>query len=134
MIFSQGGRFGGWSLYVEDNVPAYAYNYMGELFTFKSNRPLPPGRSVVRFEFDYDGGGVGKGANVRMILNGEIVASGRLEQTISSRFSIDEGADVGLDRGSFVTVRPIGTRRNSAYNGKIDKVTIQIYPEKSEVN
>ena len=41
VIFSQGGRFGGWSLYVENNRPSYTYNYMGELVTLTSNKPLP---------------------------------------------------------------------------------------------
>ena len=26
-IIAQGGRFGGWSLYVKDGVPAYGYNF-----------------------------------------------------------------------------------------------------------
>ena len=28
-ILAQGGRFGGWSLYVKDGVPAYDYNFLG---------------------------------------------------------------------------------------------------------
>lgn len=132
VIFSQGGRFGGWSLYVENNVPAYTYNYMGKLYTFTSNQPLPVGQSQLRFEIDYDGGGVGKGADVRMKINDQVVALGRIDQTIASRFSIDEGADVGLDRGSAVTVKTIGPRRYSAYGGQIDKVTLEIYPKETD--
>ena len=132
VIFSQGGRFGGWSLYVENNVPAYTYNYMGKLYTFISSQPLPVGQSQLRFEIDYDGGGVGKGANVQMKINDQVVAVGRIDQTIASRFSIDEGADVGLDRGSAVTVRNIGPRRYSAYGGQIDKVTLEIYPKETD--
>ncbi|KZR86564.1 Arylsulfatase [Synechococcus sp. MIT S9509] len=132
VIFSQGGRFGGWSLYVENNVPAYTYNYMGKLYTFTSNEPLPVGQSELRFEIDYDGGGVGKGADVRMKINDKVVALGRLDQTIASRFSIDEGADVGLDRGSAVTVKNIGPQRYSAYGGQIDKVTLEIYPKETD--
>ena len=132
VIFSQGGRFGGWSLYVENNVPAYTYNYMGKLYTFTSNQPLPVGQSQLRFEIDYDGGGVGKGADVRMKINDQVVAVGRIDQTIASRFSIDEGADVGLDRGSAVTVKTIGPRRYSAYGGQIDKVTLEIYPKETD--
>ena len=132
VIFSQGGRFGGWSLYVENNVPAYTYNYMGKLYTFTSNQPLPVGQSQLRFEIDYDGGGVGKGANVQMKINDQVVALGRIDQTVASRFSIDEGADVGLDRGSAVTVKNIGPRRYSAYGGQIDKVTLEIYPKETD--
>ena len=28
-VIAQGGRFGGWSLYVKDGVPAYDYNFLG---------------------------------------------------------------------------------------------------------
>jgi arylsulfatase len=28
-ILSQGGRFGGWSLYMKDGKPAYVYNFLG---------------------------------------------------------------------------------------------------------
>ena len=113
-------------------MPAYTYNYMGKLYTFTSSQPLPVGQSQLRFEIDYDGGGVGKGANVRMKINDQVVAVGRIDQTVASRFSIDEGADVGLDRGSAVTVRNIGPRRYSAYGGQIDKVTLEIYPKETD--
>ena len=105
---------------------------MGELITLTSKKPLPAGKSEIRFELDYDGGGAGKGADLRLKLNGEVVAEGRLEKTIASRFSIDEGADVGLDRGSAVTIKTIGPRRYSAYGGQIDKVTLQIYPKDTD--
>jgi hypothetical protein len=28
-MLAQGGRFGGWSLYVKDGIPAYDYNFLG---------------------------------------------------------------------------------------------------------
>ena len=93
---------------------------------------MPAGKSEIRFELDYDGGGTGKGADLRLKLNGEVVAEGRMEKTIASRFSIDEGADVGLDRGSAVTIKTIGPRRYSAYGGQIDKVTLEIYPKDTD--
>ena len=29
VILSQGGRFGGWSLYMKNGKPAYTYNFLG---------------------------------------------------------------------------------------------------------
>ena len=29
VILAQGGRFGGWSLYLKDGKPTYAYNFLG---------------------------------------------------------------------------------------------------------
>ena len=30
-VIAQGGRFGGWSLYVKDGVPGYTYNFLGQI-------------------------------------------------------------------------------------------------------
>ncbi len=60
---------------------------------------------------------------------GKVVAEGRLEATIASRFAIDEGTDIGMDRGSPVLQRCIGQSRYSAFDGTIKKITLQVYPE-----
>ena len=129
VIIAQGSRFGGWSFYIEDGYPAYTYNNLGELVTFKSIEPLAAGDSEVRFEIDYDGGGAGKGATTALRVNGERVAGGRLEKTVPARFSIDEGTDVGMDRGSPVIQRQLNDRRFSPFNGTINKVRLEIYPD-----
>jgi len=129
VIIAQGSRFGGWTLYVEDGYPTYTYNNLGDLATFKSSEPLSAGTSELRFEIDYDGGGIGKGATTTLSVNGEVVSSGRLEKTTPSRFSIDEGTDVGMDRGSPVIQRQLNDQRFSPFNGTINKVTLEIYPE-----
>ena len=129
VIIAQGSRFGGWSLYVEDGYPTYTYNNLGELATFKSSEPLSAGTSELQFKIDYDGGGIGKGATTTLSVNGEVVSSGRLEKTTPSRFSIDEGTDVGMDRGSPVIQRQLNDQRFSPFNGTINKVTLEIYPE-----
>ena len=129
VIIAQGSRFGGWSFYVEGGYPTYTYNNLGELTTFKSDRPLDMGDSDIRFEIDYDGGGAGKGATTTLLINGDKVAGGRLEKTVPARFSIDEGTDVGMDRGSPVIQRQLNDRRFSPFNGTINKVTLEIYPE-----
>ena len=129
VIIAQGSRFGGWSFYIEDGYPAYTYNNLGELVTFKSIEPLAAGDSEVRFEIDYDGGGAGKGATTALRVNGERVAGGRLEKTVPARFSIDEGTDIGMDRGSPVIQRQLNERRFSPFNGTINKVRLEIYPD-----
>jgi hypothetical protein len=54
------------------------------------------GKATVRFEFAYDGGGLGKGGTGTVLVNGEKVAEGRIDQTQGVAFSADEGADVGI--------------------------------------
>ena len=125
MILCQAGRFGGWSLYLKDGKPTYTYNWLGlqTLHGRRRPKPLPAGKATIRFEFAYDGGGVGKGGTGTIFVNGKKVAEGRIEQTQCCVFSADEGADVGVDEGTPVTEDykvPI------KFTGKIDKVTIEL--------
>ncbi len=125
VILCQAGRFGGWSLYVKDHKPIYAYNYLGrDAFKIASPRPLPEGQVTIRFEFVYDGGGLGKGGNGTILINGEKLAEGRLPMTQGYFFSADEGADVGLDGETPVT--DDYKERDNKFTGKIDKVTIEL--------
>jgi arylsulfatase len=125
-IIAQGGRFGGWALYVKDGVPAYDYNFLGiQRFTVASTAPLAPGKAVVRFEFAYDGGGQGKGGTGTLYVNDQKVGEGRIERTQPSIFSADETADVGIDLATPV-VESIGSERRSKFTGHIPKVTVEV--------
>ena len=106
-----------------------SFNNLGDLATFRSSEPLSAGTSELRFKIDYGGGGIGKGATTTLSVNGEMISSRRLKKTTPSRFSIDEGTDVGMDRGSPVIQRHLNERRYSAFNATINKVTLEIYPE-----
>ena len=47
-ILSQGGRFGGWSLYMKDGKPAYTYNFLGlARYTVAAPQALPAGPATV---------------------------------------------------------------------------------------
>jgi len=128
IVFAQGGRFGGWALYVNDGVPAYDYNFLGmQRFTVAGKEKLTPGPATLRFEFAYDGGGVGKGGLGSLYVNGKKVAEGRIERTQPAIFSADETADVGIDLASPV-VESIGAERASKFNGKINEVTVDVAP------
>jgi arylsulfatase len=134
-ILAQGGRFGGWSLYVKDGVPAYDYNFLGlQRFTVAAKAPLAPGKATLRFEFAYDGGGLGKGGTGTLFVNGQKVAEGRIERTQPMIFSADETADVGIDLATPV-VEAIGAEARSRFTGRIPKVTIEVRdtPAKSGV-
>ena len=96
VIVAQGGRFGGWSLYVKDGKPTYQLQFpRAERFTVASDKPLAPGKATIRFDFAYDGGGPGKGGLGSLFVNGDKVGEGRIEMTQCCGFSATEGADVG---------------------------------------
>jgi arylsulfatase len=125
-ILAQGGRFGGWSLYVKDGVPGYAYNFLGlEQTSIVADKPLAPGKATVKFDFAYDGGGPGKGGMGTLYVNGTKVAEGRIEHTQAGLFSADETADVGIDLGTPV-VEAIGAEHASKFSGHIPKVTVEV--------
>jgi arylsulfatase len=125
-ILVQGGRFGGWALYVKDGKPAYGYNFLGLQRSFvAATQPLAPGKATIRFDFAYDGGGMAKGGTGTLFVNGKQVAQGRIEHTQPMMFSADETADVGIDLGTPV-VEAIGSNARSRFNGRIPKVTIEV--------
>jgi len=104
VIVAQGGRFGGWSLYLHEGRLSFAYNYFGlRVDKITAPEPLPQGPHEVRFDFSYQGGGVGRGGTGIVQVDGEKVAEGEIEATIPYYFAFDETFDVGLDRASPVT-------------------------------
>ncbi|MGA3114111.1 MAG: arylsulfatase [Syntrophobacteraceae bacterium] len=126
VILAQGGRFGGWSLYLKAGMPVYAYNWLGlKRFTIAAKQPVPAGKATIRFEFAYDGGGFGKGGTGTIFVNGEQVAQGRIDRTQAMIFSADEGADVGED-GETPVVEDYGVPVPYEFTGTIDKVTIDL--------
>jgi arylsulfatase len=126
VIVSQGGAFGGWSLYLRsDGVPTYCYNLLGLQSTKVAGaEPLAAGRHRVTMVFDYDGGGPGLGGVIRLLVNGVQVGEGRLERTVPLVFSLDETCDVGRDTG--LPVSDDYTAESSEFSGTIDLVRIEI--------
>ena len=124
VILAQAGRFGGWSLYLKDGKPTYTYNWLGlQRYIIAAKQALPAGKATIRFEFAYDGGGVGKGGTGTLFANGKKVAAGRIERTQCCAFSADEGADVGADEGTPVTE---AYKVPFKFTGKSAKVTIEL--------
>jgi len=126
VIIAQGGRFGGWCLYLKDGKPAYTYNFLGlNQYTVAGSEVLPAGKATVVFDFAYDGGGVGKGGTGTLSVKGQKVAEGRIDRTQPRIFSADETADVGLDDATPV-VEALGEGDQTRFTGKIEKVTIEV--------
>jgi hypothetical protein len=132
VIMAQGGRFAGWSLYVKDGRLKYCYNWLDrERYTLTSKDPLPTGKVTVKFHFDYDGGGVGKGGIGRLYVNNQKIAEGRIERTVPFVFSADDTEDVGEDLGTPVTEDY--KQADNKFTGVIDQVTIAVTPSSTEI-
>jgi arylsulfatase len=125
VIIAQGGRFGGWSLYAKGGKAKFHYNVLGiKSFGVEATKPIPAGKTQVRMEFAYDGGGMGKGGTVTLYCDGKEVGKGRVEQTQGFIFSADETTDLGYESGT--TVSPDYTVHSSKFNGKINWVQIDL--------
>jgi arylsulfatase len=123
VIIAQGGAFGGWALYAKEGVLKYVYNFFGvQQFPVEALTPLPPGKHQVRMEFAYDGGGLAKGGQVTLYLDGGEIGHGRVAATQPLVFSADETCDVGRETGS--TVSPDYTAETSTFNGVINWVQL----------
>jgi arylsulfatase len=104
VIATHGGRFNGWGLYLLGSTPVFHYNLTGvHRYTVAAKEKLPPGEHVVIVEFAYDGGGIGRGANVTITVDDQPVARGRVERSVAIRMSIDETMDIGEDTGTAVS-------------------------------
>jgi arylsulfatase len=128
VIISQGGRFGGWSLFMKDGKPSYTYNFLGlARYTVTAPEALPAGDATVVLDFVYDGGGAGEGGKATLLVNGKAVAEGRVEKTQPNIFSADETADVGIDNQTPVA-EGIGIGPDTQFTGTINKVTLDVGP------
>ena len=104
VIVAQGGRFAGWALYVLDGCISYCHNWFNSAqYYVKAPDRLPVGEVTVQYQFDFDGGAPGAGGKGTMLVNGAVVAEGRIDKTVPFVFSADETMDVGCDTASPVT-------------------------------
>jgi arylsulfatase len=125
VLVAQGGAFGGWALYLHDGRPVYCYNLAGLNQTkVRGEHPVPAGEHQVRMEFVYDGGGLAKGGDVTLFVDGEKAGEGRLEITQPMIFSADETTDVGTD-GATPVSDEYGPK-DSGFTGDIAWVQIDI--------
>jgi arylsulfatase A-like enzyme len=125
VIIAQGGAFGGWSLYLHEGRPAYCYNLFGlKRFKVYGEGVVPAGDHQVRMEFGYDGGGLAKGGDVTLFLDGTPVGKGRVEGTQPMIFSADETTEVSSDGGTPVS-DDYGPK-DTAFTGRVRWVQIDL--------
>ncbi|HQR04557.1 MAG: arylsulfatase [Proteobacteria bacterium] len=128
VLVASGSRFGGWSFYFKDGRPAmlHAYSHLPRhQYRVMSGQVVPPGDAVIRYDFDYDGGGLNKGGRMHISVNGKEVANGRIDHTINVTVGVGETFDIGRDTGLTVVRELPG---DGAFNGAIGKVEVNLAP------
>ncbi|MGI9284583.1 MAG: arylsulfatase [Pseudomonadales bacterium] len=123
LLVTNGGETGGYALTVQDGKPTFHSNYLSlERYKIASNKALPKGKSRIRVDFVYDGGGWGKGGTGALSLNGKKVGEGRIEKTVPFLYAFDESFDVGEDWGTPVSP---SYKVPFEFTGNIKRVTIE---------
>ena len=124
VIVAQGANIGGWSLYAKEGKLKYCYNWSGLKCFIVDGGKIPAGERQVRMEFKYDGGGLGKGGVATLFVDGQKAGEGKIEATLATIFSADDGLDVGEDTGA--PVSPEYGSSHNAFNGEIKGVQLAI--------
>jgi len=123
VLVTQGGKFGGYGLFVQKGKPTFVYNWGDSArYTITAAEPLPAGKSTIRFDFAWDGGKPGAGGNGTLWVNDKKAGEGRLEHTMMTGFSLDETFDVGEDSGAPAADYKIPFR----FTGKLEKLIIDL--------
>jgi hypothetical protein len=98
MIVTDGGRFGGYGLYLLKGKPVFTYNLLAlEKVRWEGDEALAPGKHTLEFDFKYDGPGMGKGGSGVLKVDGKEVATKSLSGSIPAILTIDETLDIGSD-------------------------------------
>src|SRR5262249_45315961 len=106
MIVTDGGRFGGYALYLLRGKPVFVYNLLDlERYRWEGGvgghdwlgRSLTRGKHTIVFDFTYDGPGPGKGGTGVLKVDDRDLATRKIEHTIPFILPPSEDFDVGLD-------------------------------------
>ena len=98
MLVTDGGRFGGYGLYLLKGKPVFSYNLLAlQHFRWEGADALAAGKHTIVFDFKYDGPGLAKSGTGVLSVDGKEVAKKTIPHTVPTLFSIDESFDVGVD-------------------------------------
>ncbi|MBI5505368.1 MAG: arylsulfatase [Deltaproteobacteria bacterium] len=128
VLVTQGGRFGGWGLLIVNGRPQFVHAFSNQeqhKYRVASKEKLAAGKHTIKFVFDYDGPGMGKGGTGTLTVDGRQAAQGKIERTVPIRFSLDETMDVGKDTGTPV-VEDYVEKMPFEFTGGLDKVVIEL--------
>jgi arylsulfatase A-like enzyme len=125
MLNTNGGRFGGYGLYLVKGKPVFTYVQLTtERTRWESPTALAPGKHTIVFDFKYDGPGFGKSGTGVLSVDGKEVASKTMPHTIPFLISFDETFDVGVDTRTGVDYSDY--QPPFRFTGELDKLTIKL--------
>jgi arylsulfatase len=138
MIVTDGGRFGGYGMYLLKGKPVFLWNLLDlHRVRWEGTEALSPGRHTLEYDFTYDGlgfatlafnniSGLGRGGTGTFKVDGKEVSTQTLPHTVPLTLPWDETFDVGADTGTPVDDRDYHVPFR--FNGKINKLTVAVEP------
>jgi hypothetical protein len=133
MIVTEGGRWGGYGLYLLNGKPVFNYNLLMLLQArWAGDQLLAAGKHTIAFDFKYDGPGLAKGGTGVLKVDGNEVRTLHIPKTIPFLLPADETFDVGIDTRTGVNDQDYQVPFR--FNGKIDNVTFNLGPEQLTSN
>jgi arylsulfatase len=120
VLLALGGRFGGFSFFVQKNRLSYVYNWVGlERYTVTSNEPVPAGPAKLRVEFAAGGAG----GTATLFINAKRVGEGKVSRLVPITFGLSERLTVGRDPATPVTE---SYQSPFAFTGRIKQVVMEL--------
>jgi len=136
MIVTEGGRFGGYGLFLSKGVagirggkPVFLYNLLNLKRTTWSGPALGAGKHTIVFDFKSDGPGLGKGGTGVLSVDGKEVARNSMKNSTPITFPEDESFDIGQDTRTGVAMLEYRYDPPFKFTGKINKLTFKLEPE-----
>ncbi|RDE51364.1 MAG: arylsulfatase [Candidatus Accumulibacter meliphilus] len=135
MIVTQGGRFGGYGLFLSKGdfgvgrgKVVFLYNLLDLKRTTWEGPELAAGKHSIVFDFKSDGPGLAKGGTGVLSVDGTEVARNSMEHTVPITFPEDETFDVGEDTRTPLALIEYRYDTPFKFTGTIDKLTVKLEP------
>jgi arylsulfatase len=124
VLLALGGRFAGFSFFVQNNRLQFAYNFLGlERYSVVATEALPTGAAKLRMEFTSTGDNKGVAA---LFINERKVGEGPISRTVPLTFNLSEGLTAGRDPSTPVTE---SYQSPFSFTGALKKVVFQVKEE-----
>ncbi len=138
MIVTQGGRFGGYGLFLSKGEfgfdrgrVVFLYNLLDLKRTMWEGPELEPGRHTIVFQWTPEGPGLGKGGTGVLTVDGKEAAKNTMEHSTPITFPEDETFDVGTDTRTGVALLEYRYDPPFKFTGKIDRLTFELGPDQA---
>ena len=122
VLLAMGGRFSGFSLFVQDNRLHYVHNFLGlREHAVSSDVELTAGSATLRYQFTKTGEHRGVGA---LYVGDRKVGEREIPETVPNAFDrVGDGLSCGYDTGSAATERYVAP---FAFSGTIARVIVEV--------